>query len=186
MSIRIISGTNRGKKLMTLQGMNTRPTTDRTREALFNILSRKVRGAYVLDLFAGTGAIGIEALSRGAEYAVFIDNYRPAINIIKKNIASCRLAAKSRIIFWDIAKDLNCLAESLPKFNIVFMDPPYNSGMVGATLSNLQTCDALDHNAIVVVEHSSSESLDTNKITFEILDQRRYGKTQFTFLTYKN
>ncbi len=186
MSIRIISGNNRGKKLMTLHGAITRPTAERMREALFNILSHTIRGACVLDLFAGTGALGIEALSRGAEYAVFIDNYRPAVKIIEKNCASCNLEAKSRVIHWDIVKNLNCLARDFPKFNLVFMDPPYSTGVIEITLSNLHTCNALTRNAVVVVEHSSSESIDAEKITFDISDQRRYGKMTFTFLTYTN
>ncbi len=186
MGIRVISGEFRRKKLATIQGMKTRPTADRMRESLFNILSHKVKGSRVLDLFAGTGALGIEALSRGAVYAVFIDNYKPALRIIEKNIISCNLETRSEIFNWNISKNLNCLESASPPFNLVFMDPPYNTGVIKKTLLNLHCSNALENSALVIVEHSPLEPVAVNNFTFEILEQRRYGKTVFSFLNYVN
>ncbi len=186
MGIRIISGEYRGKKLATIQGIKTRPTADRMRESLFNILSHRVKNTRVLDLFAGTGALGIEALSRGAEHAVFIDNYKPALKTIKKNITSCNLETKSKIFNWNISKNLNCLNSAPPLFNLVFMDPPYNTGVINKTLSNLHSSRAIESRALIIIEHSSMEPMAVDDFPFEILEQRRYGKTVFSFLNYMN
>ena len=107
MGLRVISGRLKGKKLYSVHGSATRPTADRLRESIFNILSTRVFKAVVLDLFAGTGALGIEALSRGAVSAVFVDNSRKAVSIIRRNITSCAFDQRANIIKWDIKKNLN-------------------------------------------------------------------------------
>ena len=137
MGLRIIGGELKGKKLYTIPGTLIRPTADRLRESIFNILSYLVKEAVVLDLFAGTGALGIEALSRGADSAVFIDNNKKALSVIERNIQSCAVDNRSQIIRWDIVKNLNCINSVDSKFNLVFMDPPYNKGMIKPTLNNL-------------------------------------------------
>ena len=182
MGLRVIGGIHRGRKLATVKGKNTRPTADRMREALFNILSSDVKAAHVLDLFAGTGALGIEALSRGAASAVFIDRERAALAVIESNIKTCRLEAQARIIRWDIVANLACLSGSRPRFDLVFMDPPYDTGCVRKTLENLCHSDSLSREAIVVVEHSPQEPVPEMLFGFEITDRRRYSKTGFSFL----
>jgi 16S rRNA (guanine966-N2)-methyltransferase len=182
MGLRVISGNQRGRKLLTVKGMNTRPTADRMRESLFNILSSRVIGAHILDLFAGTGALGIEALSRGATSAVFIDREKTALSIIERNLEICGLGEQSRVLKWDIAINLKCVKERMPKFDIVFMDPPYDKGFVQKALANLYQSSSVTNGSIVVVEHSPAEQVPENFLGFEMTDQRRYGRTCFSFL----
>ena len=174
----------KGKKLHSIQGVTIRPTADRLRESIFNILSFRVHKAMVLDLFAGTGALGIEALSRGAESAVFVDNNPDAIAVIERNIKSCCFEKHAHIIRWDIKKKLNCLVPVGRAFNLVFLDPPYNRGMVKSALLNLEYTRSVEKGACIVVEHSHLEPIPDDLFIFEIADQRRYGKTLVSFLTY--
>ncbi len=184
MGLRIISGNLKGKKLNTVRGLRTRPTSDRLRESLFNILSNTVKDAVTLDLFAGTGAFGIETLSRGARSAVFIDNYTPALTIIKKNVESCAVSNCSRVIHWDILNNLNCIKAETPVFNLVFMDPPYNNNFIKKTFVNLHRSKALINSAKIIVEHSPSEPIPENDQHFKTSDRRKYGKTIVSFLNY--
>jgi 16S rRNA (guanine966-N2)-methyltransferase len=184
MGLRIISGRFKGKKLHSVPGITIRPTADRLRESIFNILYRRVLDATVLDLFAGTGALGIEALSRGAESAVFVDNNPKALSVIQRNISSCSFDKQTKIIKWDIKKNLNCLKLKAPAFDLVFMDPPYHRGMVTPALLNLKRSGSLKKGARIVVEHSPLEPIPAPVFMFEIADQRKYGKTLVSFLTY--
>ena len=184
MGLRIISGRLKGKKLHSVQGLTIRPTADRLRESIFNILSFRVHKAMVLDLFAGTGALGIEALSRGAESAVFVDNDPGALSVIKRNITSCFFDKHVNIIRWDIKKNLNCLKSARRAFDLVFLDPPYNQSMVKPALFNLEHTRSLEKGARIVVEHSPLEPIPDDLLMFEIEDQRRYGKTLVSFLTF--
>ena len=185
MVLRIIGGELRGKKLYSIRGTAIRPTADRLRESIFNIISAFVRDAVVLDLFAGTGAYGIEALSRGAKSAVFIDNNKAALSAITSNITSCAFDRKARTIRWDIRKNLNCLKSTQSyHFNLVFLDPPYNQSMVEPALFNLGNSKAVAKDGIIVVEHSDEETIPDEGDTFGIKDQRKHGKTLVSFLTY--
>ncbi len=182
--MRIISGRFKGKKLHSVRGLTIRPTADRLRESIFSILSHRVLNAMVLDLFAGTGALGMEALSRGAESAVFVDNNPGALSVIQRNITSCSFDKQAHIIKWDIKKNLNCLKSAGTAFDLVFMDPPYNQGMVKPALFNLEQTGSLEKGARIVVEHSPLESIPDPVFMFEIADQRKYGKTLVSFLTH--
>ncbi|MCG6910186.1 MAG: 16S rRNA (guanine(966)-N(2))-methyltransferase RsmD [Deltaproteobacteria bacterium] len=182
--MRIISGKCRGRKLHTFAGKQIRPTTDRMRESIFNILSSRVHDAMVLDLFAGSGALGLEALSRGARAAVFIDNQERSLNLLKKNIEACRMPEATRIIRWDIERSLNCLKVVRAGFDLVFMDPPYNRGLIEPGLRNLHASGAAAPEARIVVEHASEESLPLKTDHFELVDQRTYGKTLVSFIDY--
>ena len=142
----------------------------------------RIQDAIVLDLFAGTGALGIEALSRGASYCVFIDHYKDAISVIARNLKLCRFEDRSKIIQWDIAKNLNCIRTADQKFDLIFMDPPYQKNLVGPTLQHLQHAQAMAGDARIVVEHSPFETIPSDLCPFEILDQRKYGKTLVSFL----
>jgi 16S rRNA (guanine966-N2)-methyltransferase len=184
MSLRIISGRLRGKKLHTVRGMTVRPTADRLRESIFNILASRPRNAIVLDLFAGTGALGIEALSRGAEYAVFIDNSREALSVITRNIEASALSDRAKIIKWDIARNLDCIKSFTPAFNLVFIDPPYNRNQINPSLINLIKSESLAAGAWVVLEQAATETLEADPQAFAIDDQRKYGKTLVSFLSY--
>lgn len=181
--MRIISGDHKGRKLLSIRGTATRPTSDRVREALFNILGRKPSGAHVLDLFTGTGALGIEALSRGASHAVFIDQSSQALTVLRKNIAQCNLDASSRILKWDITKNLNCLKPYPNSFDLVFMDPPYHKRLVTLSLSHLSTCRCLKDHAVVVAEHETGAAPEVDHSGFQLDHTRQYGQTALSFFS---
>lgn len=184
MALRIISGELKGRKLRSVPGTKTRPTANRIREAVFNILASQIRNCCVLDLFSGTGAYGIEALSRGADIAVFIDIDKDCVSVLQANIKSLHLESRAKIIRWDVTKNLNCLLPLATAFNLVFMDPPYNKNMITPALYNLHICQAVVGGARLIVEHSGREPLIADQLPFEIKDQRRYGKTLVSFLSY--
>lgn len=184
MALRIIAGELKGRKLRSVPGTKTRPTANRTREAIFNILSFQIRNSCVLDLFAGTGAFGIEALSRGAAKAVFVDIDIDSISVLQANINRLCLESRAKIIRWNLTKNLNCLPSLGITFNLVFMDPPYNKKMIAPTLSNLHRSQSMVNGTRLTVEHSSKEPLIIDQLPFEITDQRRYGKTLVSFLKY--
>jgi 16S rRNA (guanine966-N2)-methyltransferase len=184
MTLRIIAGEYRGRKLRTVRGTKTRPTADRIREAVFNILAYQLHNRTVLDLFAGTGAYGIEALSRGAGSAVFVDFDRDAISVLQANIKTLDLAIRAKPIRWDPTKNLNCLLPMGIPFNLVFLDPPYNKDLITPTLSNLHLSQCMAGGTRLVVEHSNREPLRCEGLPFAIMDQRRYGKTLVSFLEY--
>jgi 16S rRNA (guanine966-N2)-methyltransferase len=184
MGLRIISGRFKGKKLHSVPGLTIRPTADRLRETIFNILSHGVLNTRVLDLFAGTGALGMEALSRGADSSVFVDNNPKALSVIRQNIISCSFDKQAHVIKWDIKKNLNCLKPLDTAFDLVFMDPPYHRGMVEPALLNLGQTGCLEKGARIVVEHSHLEPIPDPVFMFEIQDRRKYGKTLVSFLSY--
>ena len=182
MKLRIIGGNYKGRKLQPVQGKRIRPTADRVREAIFDILGDRVRKAMVLDLFAGTGALGIEALSRGADGAVFIDNNDNANLMLQKSIHSCAVQGKTKIIKWNIVKNLNCIRTLKPQFDLVFVDPPYNTKAIEPALLNLQQRRSVIKGADIIVEHSVSEPISANRSIFKLIDQRKYRKTLVSFL----
>lgn len=184
MTIRIIGGELKGRKLVTVAGRETRPTADRVREAIFNILGDSVRGTRVLDLYAGTGAMGIEALSRGAQFVFFADNRKTALAALAKNIKNCALESKASTIKWNIADNLNVLRSHQPLFDLVFVDPPYHRDLIQPTLSSLGASQCLASGARLAIEHSPHELIPDNRAAFQIADQRRYGKTLVSFLIY--
>lgn len=184
MSLRIIAGKLRGRKLQSIRGSKTRPTAARLREAIFNILAFQIHESKVLDLFAGTGAFGIEALSRGAESVVFIDVDYDSISVLQENIQSLALENLTKIIRWDLTRSLNCLGSLRSAFNLIFMDPPYNKNLIGPALSHLHSSQCMESGARIVIEHSHREPLLKVQLPFEISDQRRYGKTLVSFLNY--
>ena len=180
--MRIISGTARGRSIAAPAGMNTRPTQDHVRESLFNIIRWDVMDAKVLDLFAGTGALSLEAVSRGAEHAVLIDMDRVACDVIRKNMETTRLGDKCRLIARDYRQAMDQLAREGEKFDLVFIDPPYkmeNTGeMCAALYDKGLLCDAF----LIVVEHRRGMAplLDER---FEAFDLRKYGETtEITFI----
>ena len=192
--MRVIGGRFKKRKLAHLGAKGIRPTGDRCREAIFNILGPRTQGATVLDLFAGTGALGIEAVSRGAVSADFIDHASEALMVIRRNVGLCGIESQTRILSWDIRKNLNCIASPLPLYSLVFMDPPYGKHLIAPALTHLLEAGCLKHGARVVVEHAAEESVSQIDVAphpvhgyrsvFTLLDQRRYGKTLVSFLAY--
>lgn len=180
--MRIISGTARGRSLVAPAGMNTRPTQDHVRESLFNIIRWDVQDAQVLDLFAGTGALSLEALSRGAEHAVLIDMDRAACDAIKKNMEATRLSDSCRLISRDYRQAMDQLAREGAKFDVVFIDPPYKMENTGEMCAALYDKGLLAERFLIVVEHKRGLAplLDER---FEAFDLRKYGETtEITFI----
>lgn len=190
--MRIISGLARGRKLYTPAGQSKqiRPTSDRAREALFSILGVKVVGSRVLDLFAGTGALGCEALSRGASSVVFIDNSNHSLSLIKKNIPLIPDGAeRSTIIKHDLRKSLPFsafTARDLSPFDLIFADPPYQKGFTEKTLRFLDKSIVLSKKVLIVVEENKDVELDMNFEELFLDMRRRYGDTCFHFFIRKN
>nr|HID58784.1 16S rRNA (guanine(966)-N(2))-methyltransferase RsmD [Desulfobacterales bacterium] len=181
--MRIIGGHLKGRKLHSVGTMNIRPTSDYLRESIFNILADDIKDATVLDLFAGTGSLGIEALSRGASKALFVDNQPRAIRIISRNVQTCQLQEQSKILKWNILRGLRLLRSISPPFDIVFMDPPYRKNYVVKTLHLLHQADCIADNACIVIEHSIWEQVPKELAGILRTDQRNYGNTLVSFYT---
>lgn len=179
--MRIIGGTARGRKLLGPGKAKIRPTSDRAREALFNIVSPETRGKPVLDLFAGTGALGLEALSRGAATALFVDNHRQALDLVQKNIQLCGFSDRARIVKRDLTKGLSFLQEMLPTggFSLIFADPPYLSGLGQTLLGEMREIGLVASEGLIVFEDAASEILPEKIGGLSLGDQRRYGDTGF-------
>lgn len=161
--------------------MSIRPTTDYLREAIFNILAGVVEGTVVLDLFAGTGSLGLEALSRGAERAVFVDKAPQAIKAVGRNLKTCGLEAKGLTVKRDIFHGLGFLRAMGQMFDLIFIDPPYDRGFGERTLQMLDATSMFSDTAFIVVEHSSTEVLPVKIARLVLDDQRRYGKSLVSF-----
>lgn len=182
--MRVIGGQLRGRKLHPFKEAGIRPTSDRIRESIFNILGPQIRCQTVLDLFAGTGALGIEALSRGAAHAVFIEQSRRASILIQRNLEKCGMVDRARIVRWDATRNLRCLEAESERFDGVFMDPPYDRQLLRPALIHLANGRFLIDGAWVVAEHSSREPMEEIPLQLRIRQQRRYGKTLVTFFDY--
>ena len=183
--MRIIAGSARGRAIVAPAGEKTRPTQDHVRESLFNIIRWDVQEAHVLDLFAGTGALSLEAISRGAADAVLIDMDRDACNAIKKNMETSRLGAQCRLISGDYRQAMDALAHEGKKFDLVFIDPPYRMDNTGDMCAELMDKGLLSSSFLIVVEHKRGMAplLD---LRFEAFDLRKYGDTEITFVRSAN
>ncbi|NLJ32979.1 MAG: 16S rRNA (guanine(966)-N(2))-methyltransferase RsmD [Firmicutes bacterium] len=186
--MRVIAGRARGYVLKKPRGNKIRPTADRVKEALFNIIAPKIKGAVVLDLFAGTGALGIEALSRGAAKAVFIDWYRESIKLIHANLALTGLSPRATVYRLNIHRpqSLNLLKSKGLLFNLVFLDPPYGKEITRFTLENLAESGLLLPAGTVVVEHSPRDELPAKILTLQLGQRRHYGDTVLSFYGKEN
>lgn len=181
--MRIIAGKNRGRNLFSLPDRTTRPTSGKVREAVFNICAGRVRSARVADLFAGTGAFGLEALSRGAGYAVFVDSDRRAVATIEKNVTACRAEQQSRVLCRNILQDPGFLSSTGLFFDLVFLDPPYSAGALEPAIKNIAGGGALAPEALVIIEHAAADPLPGDLFGLQCTDQRKYGKTIVSFLS---
>ena len=180
--MRIIGGNFRGRKLIALSGDDIRPTPDRVREAIFNILGPWIRDTSVLDLYAGTGALGLEALSRGAKAAVFVDAAITSCEVIQKNIDLCKISEKTTLVHHDITGHPFPQVLKAAPFDLIFMDPPYDKGYVETTLGKSDFISLLAPEGIVVVEQSFKESLAESVNGLDIYRQKKYSKTLVSFL----
>lgn len=181
--MRVISGKSRGKKLVSLEGLNTRPTLDRVKEALFNIIQFDIVDKDVLDLFAGSGALGIEAISRGAKSATFCDNSREAIKVIKTNIENTNNIDRSTIINKDFIEALEKLEKENKKFDIIFLDPPYKTDFSEKAIKKIIDSNLLSKEGIIILETDDIKKEETiQNEGIEIFDKREYGRVILIFI----
>ena len=186
--MRIVGGKNRGRALFAPKGLTTRPTSDRTREAVFNILSSRLDGGFsdltVVDLFSGTGALGLEAISRGAAQALLVDNDRSAIKVIEENINTLG-DGESVVLQKRDATKLGALPPQIKPANLVFLDPPYDEGLALPALASLIENKWLTEGALCIVEMAAKENFEC-PAGFEQLDRRKYGKAGIYILNFTN
>lgn len=175
--MRVITGTARGRKLKELSGYETRPTTDRVKEGIFNIIQFDIEGRNVLDLFAGTGQLGIEALSRGAASATFIDQRREAAALIRDNLKLTSLESNTKVICGAAAA---FLASTREKFGLIFIDPPYASNLWKNSLAAISQFDILSNHGIIVCESPLDQELPALPPPYFLRKSYRYGKTKVT------
>lgn len=181
MTLRVISGKARGLKLDTPKNQDVRPTTDRVKESLFNMINSYVRDSNILDLFAGTGSLGIECLSRGAKSCVFVDKSKDSISIVKSNIKKARVENESTILNTDFKDAVSRLSIQNQKFDIIFMDPPYYENMFIECLKSIDKLDLLVKDGIIVVEHDTKDLFENSVGRLHKSRDKKYGGTTLTF-----
>ena len=180
--MRVIAGKFRSRQLKSLKGRALRPTSDRLRETLFNVIADRVEGSRFLDVFAGTGAVGIEALSRGAREAVFIENHAPAAALIEKNLESLGLRAEARVLALDAARGLQRLAAERKDYDVVFLDPPYAAAEdYRRVLSFLGTSPLLAEDSLVIAEHQRKLELPGATGNLDRVRMLRQGDAALSF-----
>lgn len=175
--MRVITGSARGKRLKDLPGLDTRPTTDRVKEGLFNVIQFDIEGRRVLDLFAGTGQLGIECLSRGAAFCDFVDSAPAAMKVVRENVTACRLS--DRAAFHQ--KDFSAfLGGARGKYDLIFLDPPYASGNLERAMERIAAIDIVSGNGIIICESPVEHSLPELPAPYEWTGEYRYGKIKVT------
>ena len=177
--MRVITGTARGRRLKEPAGMDIRPTTDMVKEAIFNIVQFDIEGRRVLDLFAGTGQLGIEALSRGAGEAVFVDKASEAVKIVRENLRGTGLENLASVVQADSVVFLR----SCVKFDVIFVDPPYDSTLIDEALHNIIAFDILKDNGIIVCESKLEKQMPEAEAPYRKRKEYRYGKIKLTVYT---
>ena len=175
--MRVITGTARGRKLGQLQGMDTRPTTDQVKESIFNIIQFDIEGRRVLDLFAGTGQLGIEALSRGAASCTFVDQRREAVALVRSNLKLCQLSEKARVVQ---GESLSFLSTAREPFHLIFLDPPYKADLLENALKKIAEIDMLTENGIIICESPADKVLPELPQPYQKGREYRYGKIKIT------
>ena len=179
--MRVISGKARGLKLDTPKNQDVRPTTDRVKESLFNMISSYIMDSNILDLFAGTGSLGIECLSRGAKNCVFVDKSKDSINIVRSNVKKARVENESTILNVDFKDAVKKLSTQNQKFDVIFMDPPYYENMFIECLKSIDEFNLLDEDGIIVVEHDTKDLFEDSIGRLNKSREKKYGNTTLTF-----
>ena len=175
--MRIISGSARGRKLREPQGLDTRPTTDKVKESLFNIIQFELEGRRVLDLFAGTGQLGLEALSRGAEHCTFVDQRREAAALVKENVKLCRFEGQARVVQGESQAFLRACGE---KFDVIFLDPPYQTNLLEQCIEKITRFDILREHGVIVCESGTEWTIPPLEPPYEAGREYRYGQIKLT------
>ncbi|MDO8494052.1 MAG: 16S rRNA (guanine(966)-N(2))-methyltransferase RsmD [Deltaproteobacteria bacterium] len=178
--MRIIAGNAKGRRLKSPKGQEIRPVLDQVKEAIFNILW-DVTDFTVLDLFAGTGSMGIEAISRGAQEVVFVDNLPASVRLIRDNLRICQMMEQGKVLKQPVGKAIATLSKQNRSFDLIFVDPPYLKRFVNRTLRKLAESPLVHEKTIIITEHHPKEPIEeSNGLT--LTDQRKYGQTVISFL----
>ena len=186
--MRIISGSTKGKKILEPKDLNTRPLKDLTKESIFNILTHsnkcgvKIENSNILDLFAGVGSFGLECLSRGSSHVTFVENYKNVLPVLKKNVSNLDYETSSLIIENNITYNLN-FKNFKKKFNVIFIDPPYNEKNVFIILRNIINAKILDDNGVIII-HRHKKERDVLPDEFRIIEEKTYGISRVFFGSY--
>ena len=175
--MRVITGTARGRKLGQLQGMDTRPTTDQVKESIFNIIQFDIEGRRVLDLFGGTGQLGIEGLSRGAASCTFVDQRKEAVALIRSNLKLCQLSDRARVVQGEALSFLSTVRE---RYHLVFLDPPYRTDLLENAIKKIAEIDMLTENGIIICESPADKVLPELPQPYRKGREYRYGKIKIT------
>jgi 16S rRNA (guanine966-N2)-methyltransferase len=183
--LRVIAGSAKGRALKAVPGMNTRPTTDKVKEAIFSMIGPYFDGGWALDLFAGTGGLGIEALSRGAERAVFVDMERTSIDVVRHNVAAAGFADRAEIYRNEAGRAVKVLAKRGTAFRYIFLDPPYRMKEMDSLMLQLAEYGLAEPGAVVVVEHDAEHTYPVNAGDFEQIKRAQYGDTAVTVYRYR-
>lgn len=183
--MRIISGTNKGMKLYSPEGMAVRPTSDKIKEAIFNMIGYIDENSIVLDLFSGSGGVGIEFLARGAKKGFFVDASHKSLSYVKKNLELCKFQEKAKIIMSDYEKAILNLSKENIKFNYIFADPPYDLNCGSNIAKRIFENNLLDKDGMLIIETDKSEkvidNIDTNVLKYK---EKIYGRTRISIITY--
>lgn len=179
--LRVIAGSVKGRRLKTVKGTSTRPTSDRVKESLFNILSSFISDAEILDLFAGTGSLGIEALSRGAASVVFVEKDAAAFSVINQNLETVGLKDKSEIIKGDAFSIINDLAQKDRKFDIILLDPPYHKNLIIEALKYIEKSDIIKKDSVIAAERDAGDPVPDSEGRLFLAKDVKYGDTALSF-----
>ncbi|MFQ5823518.1 MAG: 16S rRNA (guanine(966)-N(2))-methyltransferase RsmD [bacterium] len=182
--MRIISGTKRGVRLITFKNLRIRPTTDRTKELIFNVINNFIKDSFVLDIYAGTGSLGIEALSRGAAKAIFIENHQKVLRILKNNIEKTEFTDRAVVLKESAENAIKKLAALALKFDVIFADPPYIKNLALETIKAVNNFNILQKRGILIVESSIKDELRDSTDRLTLKTRKRLGDTTVSFYQY--
>ena len=183
--MRIISGSARGRKLLSPVGMGTRPTLDRIKEAIFNIIQDRTRNAIVVDMFSGTGSLGLEAASRGAEKCYLIDMGDTTFDMLQKNVDNLKFNDKCKCLKGDTYKYMQQFADEKIVFDLIFIDPPYAKDMIPPAIEIIASNGLLRKDGLIVCKIDSTEEIYEGNSIIQLSDLRKYGNTTVLFYKYK-
>lgn len=179
--MRIITGIAKGRIIKAPEGQVTRPTSDRVKESLFNIISKKIYGSKVLDLFSGTGNLGLEALSRGAETCTFVEENNNTYKILSWNVENLGFASSSSLYKGNAFDVLEVLSKSNKKYDIIFLDPPYSRGLVETSIQKISKLGVLDQSGIIISECDEKDNTPENICDIKVYRIEKYGRTKIYF-----
>jgi 16S rRNA (guanine(966)-N(2))-methyltransferase RsmD len=182
--MRVISGTKKGVRLSTIKHSFIRPTTDRTKELIFNVIDGLVKDSFILDIYAGSGSLGIEALSRGAAKAVFIENDKHALKVLRNNIEKTGFVDRANILSDSAEKGMKKLAGLAFKFDLIFADPPYSKSLAFETIEGIVKFNLLQKGGLFIIEHSSRDELQYSTDKIILKSRKRSGDSAVSFFQY--